>query len=126
MKTPLAVALAFSASTVLWHSSASAQQEPPAPSFAAIEAYLCTYNKGKGPDDLMKVTSKWNEWMDENLADGLKFVQDMPQSIGFWRLFLLLSRLRGVQQQTTGNKQTALMLSHQHSYPWATIVTLCC
>ena len=31
---------------------------------AAIDAYLCDYRDGKGPDYLMKVAQKWNKWME--------------------------------------------------------------
>lgn len=66
MKARTAAAVVLSTSTLLWHSVSSAQQAPPAPAFAAIDAYMCDYHKGKGPDDLMKVTAKWNKWMDDN------------------------------------------------------------
>lgn len=59
-------ALLLSASTLLWHSGTTAQEAAADPSFAAIDAYLCAYREGQGPDDLMKVTVKWNKWMDKN------------------------------------------------------------
>lgn len=57
-----ATALACLAS-LAWSGSTLAQ-EPPPPSFAAIDAYLCNYNDGKGRADLDKVVAKWNKWMD--------------------------------------------------------------
>lgn len=41
-------------------------QDPPPPSFAAIDAYQCNYQDGKTRADLDKVTAKWNKWMDSN------------------------------------------------------------
>lgn len=58
--------LLLSASTLIWHTGSVAQNAEADPSFAAIEAYMCNYQDGKGPEDLMKVTEKWNKWMDKN------------------------------------------------------------
>jgi hypothetical protein len=66
MRTTIRAAVLFSAGTIFWSTGASAQNDPPPPSFAAIEAYLCVYRDGKDMDDLMKVTAKWNKWMDDN------------------------------------------------------------
>lgn len=66
MRTKKTGALVLCASTLLWQIGAIAQEAPPAPSFAAIDAYLCNYQKGKGPEDLMKLGERWNKWMDEN------------------------------------------------------------
>ena len=33
-----------------------------------VEIFACNFEDGKGPDDLMAVTAKWNEWMDEEEA----------------------------------------------------------
>jgi hypothetical protein len=56
--------------SLLWTASAVAQQaaapDLDAPSFNAIDSYLCNYNEGKSRADLDKVTAKWNKWMDKN------------------------------------------------------------
>lgn len=65
MDTKTRAALLLSASTLIWHSGSTAQQADD-PSFVAIDAYLCNYREGKGPDDLSKVAGKWNKWMDKN------------------------------------------------------------
>jgi hypothetical protein len=35
-------------------------------SYAAVEIYACNFQKGKGMDDLARVTKKWNAWMDSS------------------------------------------------------------
>ena len=60
------IALLLGATALAWNGATQAQQPAADPSFAAIDAYLCNYREGKGPDDLMKVTAKWNKWMDKN------------------------------------------------------------
>jgi hypothetical protein len=59
-----AVTLALAAHLV-WAAEASAQEEPE-PHLAAIDAYLCNYRDGKGPDQLMAVVEKWGNWMDQH------------------------------------------------------------
>jgi hypothetical protein len=66
MRTTTKAALLLSASSLIWHTVGNAQQAQENPAFAAIDAYQCNYRDGKGPDDLMKVTGKWNKWMDKN------------------------------------------------------------
>lgn len=66
MKTKNLLASLFTTVTLICSTVASAQSESEPPSFAAIDAYLCQYRDGKTPDDLMKVTEKWNKWMDKN------------------------------------------------------------
>ena len=51
--------------SLLWGASALAQ-EPPPPSFVAIDAYQCNFNDGKNRADLDKVVAKWNKWMDDS------------------------------------------------------------
>lgn len=52
---------------LLWSVNIFAQ-DPPPPSFAAIEGYMCNYNDGKNRTDLDKVIAKWNKWMDSSKA----------------------------------------------------------
>jgi hypothetical protein len=66
MKVTIPAALVISAGTLFSSSYAGAQEAQQDPSFAAIDAYLCTYRDGKSPDDLMRVAEKWNKWMDKN------------------------------------------------------------
>jgi len=66
MKTTRIVAGLFTGSALICSAGVSAQDAPPPPSFVAIEAYLCVYRDDKGPDELMKVTDKWNKWMDKH------------------------------------------------------------
>jgi hypothetical protein len=66
MKTTLHAAVLIATGTFLWTTGTHAQEAPPAPSFAAIDAYMCNYRDGKGPADLMKVAEKWNKWMEKN------------------------------------------------------------
>jgi hypothetical protein len=63
-KTRLATSVACCIS-MSWGAAAYAQ-DPPPPSFVAIEAYLCNYNEGKTRADLDKVIAKWNKWMDDS------------------------------------------------------------
>ena len=43
-----------------------AQEEDGGITVRPVEAFVCHYNEGKGPDDLQDAIDAWNEWMDEN------------------------------------------------------------
>ena len=49
------------------------------PTFAPVEIYACNFLKGKSMDDLDKVTTKWNAWMDENDNNNYSAVTFTPQ-----------------------------------------------
>ncbi len=66
MNNTIKAALLISAGALCLANGANAQQAQEDPRFAAIDAYLCNYNDGKGAADLMKVAEKWNKWMDKN------------------------------------------------------------
>ena len=66
MKLKTIASLLAGVGTLLCYTSVNAQQEEAPPSFAAIDAYLCTYHEGKDAKDLLQVTEKWNKWMDKN------------------------------------------------------------
>ena len=36
------------------------------PTYAALEAFFCNFEKGKDMGDLMKVTAEWDKWVDTN------------------------------------------------------------
>ena len=40
------------------------------PQFFPMEGVQCKYNKGKDLDDLLKVVSKWNDYMDQSVEAG--------------------------------------------------------
>lgn len=39
------------------------------PSIVPVEIWACSYNDGKGPEDLKPVIGAWNEWMDDQGHD---------------------------------------------------------
>ena len=45
---------------------AIAEESMAPPSFLPLEIYTCNYQKGKDMDDLAKVATKWNAWMDKS------------------------------------------------------------
>jgi len=50
-------------------SAALAQDEAEAPEITPVETWACSYNEGKGPEDLKAVVAEWNEWMDDEGQD---------------------------------------------------------
>ena len=64
MKTRQLAAAVTAIITVIWGNSLFAQ-DPPPPSFASIDAYMCNFNDGMSRADLDKVVVKWNKWMDD-------------------------------------------------------------
>ncbi len=38
------------------------------PRTSALETYFCSYNERKGPADLLKVASEWNDWAQDNTS----------------------------------------------------------
>ncbi len=74
---PLTCAIvAFSA--MLFGNAAFADQHE-GPTFAPVEIYTCNFLKGKGMDDLDKVSAKWNAWMDDNDNNNYTAVTFTPQ-----------------------------------------------
>jgi hypothetical protein len=63
-KVRLAISLPWIIS--LMFSVSSFAQDPPPPSFTAIDVYMCDFNEGKNRGDLDKVVAKWNKWMDDS------------------------------------------------------------
>jgi hypothetical protein len=54
------------AASVLWLGEAMAQQaETPMPA-AVVEIFACKFNNGKGMDDMLAVTRRFNTWADQN------------------------------------------------------------
>lgn len=51
---------------LLWGVGASADEH--SPSFAPLEIYACNFRDGKDMDDLSRVITKWNAWMDSSNA----------------------------------------------------------
>ena len=49
---------------VLTSSSLALADHHAAPQTAALEAFFCSFEKGKDMDDLLKVTAEWDEWID--------------------------------------------------------------
>ena len=36
------------------------------PEYGGVETFACDFNEGKDMDDLLKVTKKWDKWLDKN------------------------------------------------------------
>ena len=49
---------------VLTSSSLALADHHAAPQTAALEAFFCSFEKGKDMDDLLKVTTEWDKWID--------------------------------------------------------------
>ena len=49
---------------VLTSSSLALADHHAAPRTAALEAFFCSFEKGKDMDDLLKVTAEWDKWID--------------------------------------------------------------
>ncbi len=63
---------------MLFGNAASADHHE-GPTIAPVKIYSCNFLKGKGMDDLDKVTAKWNAWMDDNDKNNYTAVTLTPQ-----------------------------------------------
>ena len=55
---------------VLASSSLALADHHAAPRTAALEAFFCSFEKGKDMDDLLKVTAEWDKWIDTSDSKG--------------------------------------------------------
>lgn len=67
MKKTLFAMLTMSLVTIVGTGTAAAQEF--ASKVIPVEMYACTYNDRKGPEDLEKFASDWNEWADSTGMD---------------------------------------------------------
>jgi len=51
---------------VFTSSSVTLADHHAAPETAALEAFFCSFEKGKDMDDLLKVTAEWDKWIDSS------------------------------------------------------------
>ena len=67
MKKTLIICFMTTIALLSGSSTAIAQDKPGL--MIPVEMFVCNYNEGQGPDDLDKVTRKWNAWADKAGVD---------------------------------------------------------
>lgn len=81
------ICAALITATTIFQGQAIAQERPKPPAFVPVEAFTCSYNKGKTRADLDRVVDKWSKWMDDNHATPynawIMSPQYAPADLGF-------------------------------------------
>jgi|TARA_B100000767_G_C19753939_1_gene532029 hypothetical protein len=62
--------IAFASLASFSVSFATADDHMEMPVFGGVETFACDFVEGKGMDDLVKVTNKWDKWADKNHSVG--------------------------------------------------------